>query len=80
MFKIIEYKIYGEDGLGVDRFSHTKRIKTGIKDLDDIISGFLPGQLISLGARPGLGKSAMALQIAYNVTKKKPGSKAKEIT
>jgi replicative DNA helicase len=37
-----------------------RRIATGWADLDDLISGFGPGQLITVGARPGMGK-ALAL-------------------
>lgn len=39
----------------------------GFKLLDYVTSGIHKGQLIVLGARPAVGKSAMALQMAYNV-------------
>lgn len=39
---------------------------TGFKELDQLISGFQPGQLIILAARPGVGKSAFALNVAMN--------------
>jgi replicative DNA helicase len=41
-------------------------MSTGFIDLDDLIGGFRPGQLIILAARPGNGKTAMALNIAAN--------------
>lgn len=41
---------------------------TGFRDLDRIMSGLQPGQLIVLAARPGMGKSALALQLARNFT------------
>ncbi|MCB0482788.1 MAG: AAA family ATPase, partial [Flavobacteriales bacterium] len=44
-------------------------IKSGIDDLDDHITGFEPGTLTILGARPGMGKSALATQIALNAVK-----------
>jgi len=42
-------------------------LATGYEDLDRITSGFNPGELIILGARPGMGKTAFALNIAYKV-------------
>lgn len=43
--------------------------KWGLADLDRITRGFLPGRLILLGARPGVGKSSLAIQAAANVAK-----------
>ena len=40
---------------------------TGLKDLDRITGGLQPGQLFIVAARPGVGKSAFALQIARHV-------------
>lgn len=39
---------------------------SGFKDLDSITGGFQPGNLIILAARPAMGKSALALNIAQN--------------
>lgn len=39
-------------------------VMSGIPALDDILMGFKPGKLYILAARPGLGKSMLALQIA----------------
>ena len=44
--------------------------KTGFKSLDQKIEGLLPGQLIILAARPGMGKTALALNIAKSVAGK----------
>ena len=41
---------------------------SGFKDLDDLTGGFQPGNLIILAARPAMGKSALALNIAQNAT------------
>ena len=39
-------------------------LDTGYKDLNNFTFGFQPGELIILAARPGVGKSAFALNIA----------------
>lgn len=39
-------------------------VPTGFRELDDMIDGFQPGQLIVLAARTSEGKSALALQFA----------------
>jgi replicative DNA helicase len=41
-------------------------VSTGFKDLDEITSGFQPGDLIIIGGRPGMGKTAFALNIAQH--------------
>lgn len=42
-------------------------LKTGFRDLDRVLSGFGKSDLILLAARPGLGKTSFALNIAQNV-------------
>ena len=42
-------------------------VKTGIASYDNIIGGMNKSDLIILAARPGMGKTAFALNIAYNV-------------
>jgi replicative DNA helicase len=42
-------------------------IPTGFADLDDMLSGLHPSDLIIVAARPGMGKSALATNIAENV-------------
>jgi len=39
---------------------------SGFRDLDEITGGFQPGNLIVLAARPAMGKSALAANIAEN--------------
>lgn len=39
-------------------------LDTGYKELNDFTFGFQPGELIILAARPGVGKSAFALNVA----------------
>lgn len=42
-------------------------LKTGYFDLDTTLTGLHPGTLIYIAARPGMGKSALMLNIAENV-------------
>ena len=49
----------------IDRTSGRDRvIKSYLPSLDVIIGGFYPGELTIIGARPGVGKSALAASIA----------------
>jgi replicative DNA helicase len=41
-------------------------VKTGFPDLDDVLGGLRPGTLTVMGARPGIGKSLLCLQIAQH--------------
>jgi replicative DNA helicase len=49
-------------------------LATGFTDLDELTSGFQPSEFIVIGARPSVGKTALALSIAANITirSKKP--------
>ena len=42
-------------------------IPTSYKDLDNILAGFQRSDLVILAARPSMGKTALALNIAHNV-------------
>ena len=42
-------------------------VRTGYFDLDRMTSGFQPGDLVVLAARPSMGKTAFALNIAEHV-------------
>jgi replicative DNA helicase len=48
----------------LDRGSRVTGVPTGFKDLDDMTSGLQPGELVVVAARPSLGKTALALNIA----------------
>lgn len=45
-------------------------VSTGYKELDNVLAGFQPSDLIILAARPSMGKSALALNFAHNVAVK----------
>ena len=45
-------------------------LSTGLRDLDDQINGLNRSDLLLVAARPGMGKSAIALNLAVNVAKK----------
>lgn len=45
-------------------------LSTGFKSLDKLISGLQKGRTIILAARTGLGKSALGINICYNVAEK----------
>ncbi|SHE86371.1 replicative DNA helicase [Ferrithrix thermotolerans DSM 19514] len=45
-------------------------LPTGFVDLDEILSGLHPSNLLIVGARPGMGKTSFALGLGVNVAKK----------
>lgn len=51
-------------------------IKTGYTDLDRMTNGFQRGDLIILAARPAMGKSALALNLAVQAARRNPGAVA----
>ena len=56
-------------------------VASGFTDLDELIGGLHPSDFIILAARPSMGKTALALNIAENVALRgaKPGEPAKRI-
>ncbi|MGH6790008.1 MAG: DnaB-like helicase N-terminal domain-containing protein, partial [Pseudolabrys sp.] len=44
-------------------------VATGLEDLDRMMGGLQPSDLIILAGRPGMGKSALATNVGYNVAK-----------
>jgi replicative DNA helicase len=51
-------------------------IRTGFEVLDHKLNGMRPGEVYILAGRPGMGKTALALQISYNVTQKEQAAGA----
>ncbi len=66
---IIEQETYDRLSKIADPETHDDYIgiPSGISDLDKMITGLNKSDLIILGARPGMGKTSMALNIARNV-------------
>lgn len=49
----------------------TKRLATGIGEIDNVLGGGLvPGSVCLLAGQPGIGKSTLLLQLAYAISKK----------
>src|SRR5205085_5518293 len=44
-------------------------LATGLHDLDRMMGGLQPSDLVILAGRPGMGKTALATNVAYNVAK-----------
>src|SRR5579884_3707135 len=47
--------------------SKIRGVPTGFKDLDNVLAGLQRSDLIILAARPSMGKTALALNLAHNV-------------
>jgi len=48
-------------------------LMTGVESLDNLIGGLAPGNLVVIGARPSMGKTAFALQILDHIARRKKG-------
>ncbi len=57
-----------------DRFQNRERLVTGFETgffrLDELTSGFQPGDFVVIAGRPSMGKTALALNIAAHVAKR----------
>ena len=51
-----------------------KGLSTGFQRLDAMTGGFRGGELIVIAARPAMGKTALALNIAANVARQRPAA------
>ncbi len=83
LFQVTEQRVSSSfqsmDALVTEAFAELEKISqqrdkmigvpTGFKDVDDLFYGFRPGDLVILAARPGVGKTAFALNLAVNAAK-----------
>ncbi len=53
---------------GKSSSSYVTGVDTGFEQLNRLTLGFQPGALIILAARPSVGKTALAINLAYNVS------------
>ena len=51
------------------RAGHLSGLATGLDDLDKMMGGLQNSDLVILAGRPGMGKTSLATNIAYNVAK-----------
>ncbi|WP_456273604.1 replicative DNA helicase [Bacillus sp. AK031] len=61
------YSLYEQLGNQVDEMTG---VSTGFYELNNMTGGFQASDLIIIGARPSMGKTAFALNIAYNAAEK----------
>lgn len=83
LFRVTEQRVSsaftGIDTLLVDAFEELQEmaaqenkisgVASGFKDVDDLFHGFRGGDLVILAARPGVGKTAFALNLATSAAK-----------
>lgn len=50
----------------MDRSGELTGVPSGFKDLDEMTGGLQPGELVVVAARPSMGKTALALNVARN--------------
>jgi replicative DNA helicase len=64
-------EVISETQAEIDRRRSGKheQLETGITVLDNLLDGLQPGHLVVLGARPSVGKTALALQITVDVAR-----------
>ncbi len=77
--KRVSSAFVGIDTLLVDAFEELQKmalqenkisgVASGFKDVDDLFHGFRGGDLVILAARPGVGKTAFALNLATSAAK-----------
>ena len=71
-FKSLVDSLHGAVEMAAEAYSRDgglAGVSTGLIDLDQKLGGLHPSDLLILAARPSMGKSALALNLAFNVAK-----------
>jgi replicative DNA helicase len=58
-----------EEARAIVRGRGGRSVLTGFWDYDDRFGGLFPGELVVVAARPGIGKTSLATQIAHHVSR-----------
>ena len=56
--KKVEHRYYNKHSIS--------GVRSGFRDMDELTDGFQPGEVYVIGARPGMGKTALSMAIAQN--------------
>jgi replicative DNA helicase len=68
-FETALYNAIDMASLAYKRDGHLSGLATGLDDLDRLMGGLQSSDLIILAGRPGMGKTALATNMAFNVAK-----------
>lgn len=66
------HRVHGAIGERLNRPGGIQGLPTGLSQVDRILAGLKPGQLIIVAGRPGMGKSAFAQKIALSAARHAP--------
>lgn len=69
----------GGEAAFLDPSMRTKGLTGPFVDFDEMTNGMLGGQLIVIAARPAMGKTAMALNLASHIAKQQPDAPARTV-
>jgi len=65
--------LFDESVLKMEQSDNTEELfKTGYIDFDKAIGGFVPGEFVVFGARPGMGKTQLLVNLALNFVRHNP--------
>lgn len=68
----IKARVLNQITLRAEHPEELQGISSGLRDLDLLCSGWRPGQLILIGARPGMGKTQLSLNFLWAGQVRKP--------
>ncbi|WP_293867642.1 replicative DNA helicase [uncultured Alsobacter sp.] len=77
-FQTFSHALRGAIDMAAEAFKRERKlsgISTGLSDLDRMMGGLQPSDLIVLAARPAMGKTSLVTNIAFNVAKSYVGER-----